>query len=75
MALHILMSVLMEQISECGEHGQMPLYSVAGWSTGHFLEAGLGPAGKEECAIVIFYEKSGPGWSPVLMEPGAACQW
>lgn len=53
----------------------MPLHSVAGWSTGHFLEAGPGPAGKEECAIVIFYEKSGPGWSPVLMEPGAACQW
>ena len=47
----------------------MPLHSVAGWSTGHFLEVGLGPAGKEECDIVIFYEKSGPGWSPVLMEP------
>ena len=53
----------------------MPLHSVADWSTGYFLEAGLGPAGKEECAIVIFCEKSGPGWSPVLMEPGAACQW
>ena len=52
----------------------MPLHFVAGWSTSHFLEAGLGPAGKEECDIVIFYE-SGPGWSPVLMEPGSACQW
>lgn len=53
----------------------MPLYFVAGWSTGHFLEAGLAPAGKEECNIVIFYERVGQAgvlssWNLVLPANG-----
>ena len=38
----------------------MPLLSVAGWSTGHFLEAGKG-----ECDTVIFHERVGQAalWS------------
>lgn len=53
----------------------MPLHFVAGWSTSHFLEAGLGPAGKEECDIVIFYERLGQAgvlssWNQVLPANG-----